>query len=689
MASKAVSPTSSFAFGDDEESNLANQRYQDAYDKLTQAIEARSQKPWFDPTLLAAAQGFLTPTRTGSFFESLGNAAGTVGKAQELEGARDVETAKLRMELAGMGNERATQRGIMQNLARKAGMGSQPGAATQPGAAGQAGIPGAEEGLEAIGAFPRNPYLITSEQEFYKQAIQNGQRDPNAIAEKWVQYQKDFLSPKFEGGNVYDPIQGKIYGKNTGATATTTFMTGQGGSYSLPEAAVREHQRLIAVARKDPKNPEVWKNLEELENFWRTAHTGPVQTSQVNSSSELSLSPVPAPAAPPLVAPSAPPSVSPSVAPAPSVAPSVAPSSVPSFVPSSGSSTRVIPTGSVGQYVPLSRPPGRLSKEQEDAYEAGEKSRRETWAAAQKASNDARIAEEKAIADNIRAREAKEAEQREGARLAEEKAKADQKRAEDKAIADKRREKELAREKALIEAEEGAAAEGKKAEARKRAEDAVKKEAEIAQKADSAGRMFTAADTVIKSVTRSPSYFGVFDKPGALSSIGSTFSELLGGKIKLVDVEDKVVKLMPGTTPQNLLDRKNAAAALTEIELTFTQEFMNKEGQITEGERKIVRAIPGGLSDSAKFLELKSKLIRERAQFDMDVNLALEEYLKSKPNGNATDFVRSPLYKDIYNGFQRNLAEIGKTVPALPNKERQPNNASSYAEDLLRRRGQQ
>jgi hypothetical protein len=210
--------------------------------------------------------------------------------------------------------------------------------------------------------------------------------------------------------------------------------------------------------------------------------------------------------------------------------------------------------------------------------------------------------------------------------------------------------------------------------------------------------MFTAADTVIKSVTRSPNYFGIFDKPGVLASIGSTLSEAgkPGGRFTLVDVEDKVVKLMPGTTPQNLLDRKNAASALAEIELTFTRDFMNKQGQITEGERAIVRAIPGGLSDSPKFLELKAKLIRERAQFDMDVNLAFEEYVKAKPTGNATDFTRSTLYRDIYKNFQNNLAEIGKTIPALPTAERRPNaasssaqNPSSYAQDLLRRRAQQ
>jgi hypothetical protein len=197
-------------------------------------------------------------------------------------------------------------------------------------------------------------------------------------------------------------------------------------------------------------------------------------------------------------------------------------------------------------------------------------------------------------------------------------------------------------------------------------------------------------------VTKSPNYFGIFNKPGVLNAIGSTLSELSkpGGKVTIVDFENQVVKLMPGTTPENILDRQKAASALAEIELGYTQTYLVKQGAVTEGERKIVRDIPGGLSSSPKFLELKGKLIRERAQYDMDVNLAYSEYLRAKPNGDALDFKRnSPLYKEIHSAFEKKTAELAGTIPALPTKERQSpaksNDASSYVEGLLKRRGQQ
>jgi hypothetical protein len=90
-------------------------------------------------------------------------------------------------------------------------------------------------------------------------------------------------------------------------------------------------------------------------------------------------------------------------------------------------------------------------------------------------------------------------------------------------------------------------------------------------------------------------------------------------------------------------------------------------------------------------LEIKSKLIRERAQYDMDLNTAYTEYLRAKPNGDAIDFKRnSPLYKEIHGAFERKTAELAETIPALPTKERKPappptNPALDYAESLRKR----
>lgn len=68
---------------------------------MTAALQERKNR--FDPTMLALAQGFLAPTRTGSFGESLGMAVKGYGEAQQAEMERAAQLAKMRYELARSG----------------------------------------------------------------------------------------------------------------------------------------------------------------------------------------------------------------------------------------------------------------------------------------------------------------------------------------------------------------------------------------------------------------------------------------------------------------------------------------------------------------------------------------------------------------------------------------------------------
>lgn len=79
--------------------------YKAAMEEVTAAREAmkaalENRKGRVDPTMLALAQGFLAPTRTGSFGESLGTAVGSYQQAQAREESRAAELAKMRLELA-------------------------------------------------------------------------------------------------------------------------------------------------------------------------------------------------------------------------------------------------------------------------------------------------------------------------------------------------------------------------------------------------------------------------------------------------------------------------------------------------------------------------------------------------------------------------------------------------------------
>jgi len=615
MAEKTALPQSLYAFGEGEESAQANQRYQDAYNQLIAAVEKRSRPQFFDPTLLAISQAFLGPTKTGSFGEAAGIAAGNVAKAQEAQQTREEELARMRLELAGLGVERARQQWIAKGYNDLGPVAGQPTGEKAPSASQAVDQEApAREGEPEISTSPKFKIGVASpvdEAAIIQKYRAAGKPVSDARLEIAEEKRKRIVK---EAGYVFNQNTGEITIIPTGTLAEVNIP-----DKGLVKVPVGVKQALEAFEFTNPA--AYWKLVDQVIKGPARVESNRVPRPEFQVrpySIEAQEAAQPSVAKPVVAAPF--PSVPPA---APPVAPPVAaPAAPPPAVPRPATTS-------------VSAPIGRLSVEEAAQREAQLKQQREL---------------------------------------------------------------EMKREEARIAAGLGAEAKRQETIGAERGKLAVAEETKFGLNAENAGKLFTAADTVVNAVTKSPKYFGIFDKPGALNAVGSTLSQLFkpNGKFTIVDFEDQVVKLMPGTTPENILDRRRAASALAEIELGYTQTYLAKQGAVTEGERKIVRDIPGGLSSSPKFLELKGKLIRERAQYDMDLNTAYAEYLKVKPNGDALDFKRnSPLYKEIHNAFERKTAELAGTIPALPTKERKSsgpakgNEASSYVEDLLKRRGQQ
>jgi hypothetical protein len=84
--------------GDTEEYKRAKAEVDAAREAMKEALANRKDR--IDPSALALAQGFLAPTRTGSFGESLGTAVGAYAKSQEGEADRNAQLAKMRYELS-------------------------------------------------------------------------------------------------------------------------------------------------------------------------------------------------------------------------------------------------------------------------------------------------------------------------------------------------------------------------------------------------------------------------------------------------------------------------------------------------------------------------------------------------------------------------------------------------------------
>lgn len=121
-------------YAETEEEQAKLQELQSARQKLQEALEGRNRL--FDPVLLAMAQGFLSPTPTGKFGESLANVAKAVAPAQEAEEKRGREIAQMRAELAAMelaGAQAARDERMIRNIISPQKPGAvSPAAAAQP-----------------------------------------------------------------------------------------------------------------------------------------------------------------------------------------------------------------------------------------------------------------------------------------------------------------------------------------------------------------------------------------------------------------------------------------------------------------------------------------------------------------------------------------------------------------------------
>lgn len=246
MATASKSGALSYYAATPEEEQSA-QKLRQAQAALQEALESRQQL--FDPVLLAMAQGFLAPTRSGSFGESIGNAAGAVAPVQAAEDKRAREIAQLRYELAaqehGMTQQTRRQRSAEQQMRRLTGEepmpapaqvipsagGAATGAPSAPGAA-PAGQPAAG------GAAPAAPSSAVTgglRPIMESDILAMSQVDPELAGtlEKLMKSQRDRIVIT-QGGLPYDRVRQQYVGGPIPSQDQKAYRTAFGQFYMLP-----------------------------------------------------------------------------------------------------------------------------------------------------------------------------------------------------------------------------------------------------------------------------------------------------------------------------------------------------------------------------------------------------------------------------------------------------------------------
>lgn len=258
-------------YAPDEESQ---RKYQEALDRVTASLDARKNR-LFDPTLLAMAEGFLAPTRTGSFGESLGIAAGKLRGAEEARFKEEQELAQAQLGVAQQGMQLERQRQMSQAYAQALKPPGTPAGAPTGAPAGPAGapagLPAAPAGPQGFQIAPPRPLSMNKEQ-FLRAAQMEGVPLGKALKD-WDEYSRKSMDTK-EGG-VFDFAEGRFFPVPK-AEQVNIQVRGYQGTYPVSQ---EDAMRLAALERAG--DSAGYKALADR------IVKGPAGTSRVASTEEL------------------------------------------------------------------------------------------------------------------------------------------------------------------------------------------------------------------------------------------------------------------------------------------------------------------------------------------------------------------------------------------------------------------
>lgn len=261
--------------GSDPESIKANMEYSSALQRMQQALEAR-QNRMFDPEMLALASGFLAPTQTGGFGESLGLAAKNMRQAQMEQEKEEREIAQAQLGLAGRGIELERLRQREREFGRLMGdqppsAGALPGGPTAPTGAPGGALPGAPrpagalsqvkptgfEGVEGVPVAPPNTNFMSG-----RQYLQMARLDPSISPTTAMKEAQKMEQDRFQvkEGGVQDLSSGMFYPFPKGEQVTRQIY-GQPGEFKVDArtAALLD----MYAASGDPRYYEVAKRVVE------------------------------------------------------------------------------------------------------------------------------------------------------------------------------------------------------------------------------------------------------------------------------------------------------------------------------------------------------------------------------------------------------------------------------------------
>jgi len=176
--------------------------------------------------------------------------------------------------------------------------------------------------------------------------------------------------------------------------------------------------------------------------------------------------------------------------------------------------------------------------------------------------------------------------------------------------------------------------------------------------------------------------FGVLNsKPGYTSAFFLALKEPVrigNTSIGVGQIED-ILRLANIKDPAVLAAAERFKGLSKQIEANETRILLGGEGQITEGERRIVTAIVPTLSDPKEVVKAKAELTIARAQFDQERAKAFNAYTRQNKNATYFDFESDPNspYQTLWSNYREHTADIADSYSKSGTKTKRDSSATS------------
>jgi hypothetical protein len=176
--------------------------------------------------------------------------------------------------------------------------------------------------------------------------------------------------------------------------------------------------------------------------------------------------------------------------------------------------------------------------------------------------------------------------------------------------------------------------------------------------------------------------FGVLNsKPGYTSAFFLALKEPVrigNTSIGVGQIED-ILRLANIKDPAVIAAAERFKGLSKQIEANETRILLGGEGQITEGERRIVTAIVPTLSDPKEVVKAKAELTIARAQFDQERAKAFNAYTRQNKNATYFDFESDPNspYQKLWSNYREHTADIADSYSKSGTKTKRDSSATS------------